>query len=46
MSFSVKCYLYSHMINIHTVQKKWVCKEKNEDGSVCGRSYAKVSKNF
>lgn len=34
LNFSVKPYIYSHMINIHCASKKWVC-------NICGKSYAK-----
>lgn len=42
LSFSLKCYTYSHMINIHLTSKKWICKAVSKDGTTCGRSYAKV----
>lgn len=35
LEFILKCYLYSHMINVHATAKQWNC-------NVCGKSYGKV----
>lgn len=35
LRFKLKCYVYSHMRNVHSSIKNWVC-------TVCGKGYAKV----
>lgn len=35
LRFKLKCYIYSHMRNVHSSTKKWIC-------NICGKGYAKV----